>query len=714
MLIAVGSTVKVPDGRDGVVIAVSGQRLTVKMTDGSFESWLLGEWISVLSEPDDEERSDLEALALAMAPQSEIDRVELIRHHMNEVETGYWHREPHPERPWEPRCRYEPSLPIGDRERAKAKEFLTDSHPALHRRTVSTIRKWRHDLKLHGLAGLVDQRVVRRTATILDADPAVVELVRCQVNQAVNEPTRTFNYFMRQVTKAAKVEGVELPSPSTIRAMQQQISRGVDLFGSAKARRSAASSTGGAIERNDAAFPGEYVEVDSTRVDVEVILPDGGVGRPELTVAIDEYTHTPLSCRVLPFGALSGPDAAAMVAECSAPRAAVPEWKGSTAFHESKALRIGALAPSESPLAEMPPIVALNVGIVDHAACGHGHDAPAAGSSATVNDGSEDQSSLPCIHPHGFVTDNGKAYLSAEVTEACSGVNLYRSRYATGSDKPHIERLFSRLSVLWESMPGYVGRSAEHRGRDDRADGKTRQERRELLYTCEELEAILQTFFAGVWMDTPISGNRIPGHDGDVSPRQKWDHYVATYGEVRVRTSTTAYFSALPTAWRTIQREGIEFNGRKYNSAALNGFRRQNSGRAGDRRPDAHPIKFHPGDVSVIFWLDPATDQWTPIPWVYRNEMTLPFAERSWRHARRDALARVSDANEHQIGQTLERLLTSIEHGPDARTRRLCAQNAVAVEQAHKNRPPINPTDPDTATTPLDTRPPRPAMRRLT
>lgn len=677
MLISVGSHIRLSDGQTGTVVAMTGRRLTVQPDDsGELMSVLLGDWITEVN--GEHGSCDVAGtLALDLIPKAERERIELIAHHLNEIETGFWHREPRSDRPWEPRPEFDPDLPIAERERAKVAEFATDSHPALSGRSLGTVRKWRGDYHRKGLAGLADKRLQRKLATVRDADPGLVKVIGEQLDATINEPTRTGDHFYRRVVEAGKKAGVAVPSKSTVRVLVEQLSRGRDPFGSARARRSAASSSGGAVERNDAVYPGEYVQVDSTVIDVQVLLPDGSTGRPELTLAIDEYTRTPLSWRVLPYGALKGVDAAAMIADCTTPRTSRPRWQGSTAFHAVRPPRNTVTAEREvADVAEAPVVVADNIELPAEAG-------PADG--------------IPLIKPHALVTDNGKAFLAAEVMEACRGVSIYRARYGTGSDKAVVERAFRRLNTeLWQSLPGYVGPNIEMRGRQPR-QRKADDALAAALFTCDELEAILSSFFHGPWMNTPVRGNRIPGHDGDVSPREKWNHFVAVYGHVRVPESRDSYFAALKTEWRTIQPEGIEYHGRKYNSDILDGFRRQNSGLAKGRRADAHPIKVHPGDVSVIYWLHPTRQEWTPIEWVYSKETPLPFAERSWQMARRNAIAKHHDASERDIRDELEQLVGRAAEGPDvdARTRRIKAENDAATEAARTKRPTPKPHDPE-------------------
>jgi hypothetical protein len=59
-----------------------------------------------------------------------------------------------------------------------------------------------------------------------------------------------------------------------------------------------------------------------------------------------------------------------------------------------------------------------------------------------------------------FVSDNFRS--------SCAhlGISIQPAHLATGSDKPHIERMFSSLGTLFcQFAAGYLGRSADRRGR---------------------------------------------------------------------------------------------------------------------------------------------------------------------------------------------------------------------------------------------------------
>lgn len=66
----------------------------------------------------------------------------------------------------------------------------------------------------------------------------------------------------------------------------EQLDRHRGSFGAATTRRSKAVRPDRTFRSSQPSRPGELVEIDSTPLDLFVQLPDGTVGRPELTYAI--------------------------------------------------------------------------------------------------------------------------------------------------------------------------------------------------------------------------------------------------------------------------------------------------------------------------------------------------------------------------------------------------------------------------------------------
>src|SRR5712671_1168113 len=80
----------------------------------------------------------------------------------------------------------------------------------------------------------------------------------------------------------------------------------------------------------------------------------------------------------------------------------------------------------------------------------------------------EHAAARPVIVPDTIVIDHGSVFVSAAFRSACRhlGISIQPAHLASGSEKPHIEKMFSTLGTLFcQFAAGYLGRSADRRGR---------------------------------------------------------------------------------------------------------------------------------------------------------------------------------------------------------------------------------------------------------
>ena len=78
-----------------------------------------------------------------------------------------------------------------------------------------------------------------------------------------------------------------MPSRATFYRLVARVSAGRHTFGSARTRRSLAKRPDGPFGMVTAARPGEWMQIDSTPLDVRVVLDNGMTDRAELTWLID-------------------------------------------------------------------------------------------------------------------------------------------------------------------------------------------------------------------------------------------------------------------------------------------------------------------------------------------------------------------------------------------------------------------------------------------
>ncbi len=147
------------------------------------------------------------------------------------------------------------------------------------------------------------------------------------------------------------------------------------------------------------------------------------------------------------------------------------------------------------------------------------------------------------------------------------------------------------------------------------------------------------------------------------------------------------YLELLPVAWRQINAYGIRIDYRTYDSPELGRWRGQHSGVAAKR--GLWEVHHDPYDLSQVFVRTP--DGWVTAPWTHLPMVSAPFADFTWRHARRlAAQAGRDDTDETEIARILDELLTRAQTGPvdravDPATARVVARTRVG---AATHRPP--------------------------
>jgi putative transposase len=189
-------------------------------------------------------------------------------HQIVEVMTG---RPPDTLSDARPRPGFDPETrTLRHREQAKAEELGVGAR---------TIRRKRLRYQAQGLAGLVDWRADRQRSVQGRTDPRVLEALRQAIEEATEKSTRTAGYFywrVQQLLTAQHGAGVvPMPSRATFYRLFERLSQGRHTTGSARTRRSLANRPDGPFGELVACRPGELVEIDSTPLDVLVLLDEG-------------------------------------------------------------------------------------------------------------------------------------------------------------------------------------------------------------------------------------------------------------------------------------------------------------------------------------------------------------------------------------------------------------------------------------------------------
>ena len=259
-----------------------------------------------------------------------------------------------------------------------------------------------------------------------------------------------------------------------------------------------------------------------------------------------------------------------------------------------------------------------------------------------------------CRYLHNI--DHGSVFVSANFRDSCRhlGISIQPAHLATGSDKPHIEKMFSSLGTLFcQFAAGYLGRSADRRGRhvDDQP-----------LWSLMQMQDLLDEWLIAVWQNRAHDGLRDPLHPQRAfSPDQKYAALIETAGYVPVPLSGEDHIELLPATWRAVNAYGVMISHRTYDAAELNPIRQQKSGVAA--RKGLWEVRRDPYDVSRVFVRGPGG--WITCPWKYLGQVPFPFGELAWDHVSgRLAEQGRGDASELERAQAVDDLLRRAYHGP--------------------------------------------------
>ncbi len=262
----------------------------------------------------------------------------------------------------------------------------------------------------------------------------------------------------------------------------------------------------------------------------------------------------------------------------------------------------------------------------------------------------------PVIIPDTIVIDHGSVFVSDNFRASCRhlGISIQPAHLATGSDKPHIEKMFSSLGTLFcQFAAGYLGRSADRRGRkvEDQP-----------LWSLMQMQDLLDEWLVSVWQNREHDGLRDPlCAQRALSPNQKYAALVETAGYVPVPLSAADYIELLPAVWRAVNAYGIKISHRTYDAEELNPIRQQKSGVTPCK--GQWEVHHDPYDVSRVFVRGP--DGWITCRWKYLDKVPAPFGELAWDHVS-GRLAEQGHAGPSELERALavDDLLRRAYHGP--------------------------------------------------
>ena len=361
-----------------------------------------------------------------------------------------------------------------------------------------------------------------------------------------------------------------------------------------------------------AAAPGDVMQIDSTPLDVLVRLDNGVPDRVDLTGIIDVATRTVTAAVLRP--ATRSVDASVLLARTVTPEPMRPGWP--------EAMR---MSESALPFRRM----------------------------LSIDERLEHAAARPVIIPQMIVVDHGKVFVSESFKASCAflGISFQPARKATGTDKPHIERMLGSVATMFaQYVSGYAGRSPEYRGRgtEDKA-----------VWSLPELQDLLDQWLIAEWQNRPHDGLRDPLHPGRAfTPNEKYAVLTETAGYVPLALSPDDHVELLPATWRAVNAYGIKISRRVYDGAELNPLRMQHS--SVTARKGLWEVHYDPYDISRIWVRDHWNGGWITVFWTQLRRVAAPFGELAWDHVRKS----LPGATEADLADAVEDLLTRAGQGP--------------------------------------------------
>lgn len=459
-----------------------------------------------ISAADDFDSADTIVSAL---PDVERSRVTELTGHIREVLTGYSSGTAESAKDDEPRPAYVAEIPITTRYQSKADEL------AVSRRTIE---QWVADFRRHGEAGLARSRRHKPLGLVDQRwiDMAVEVIVEYE-NQSRPSRAMVIKSANARVVARYGPGVVQNPSRATAYRVLEQLEQRHPTFRlSTKRNRDIADRPGEAYGKLRPSRPGEYMLMDTTRLDVFALDPlTLRWVQAELTVGMDWYTRCITGIRVTPVSTKSV-DAAAVLYQAYRPRPAGTDWPERAVWPEHGVPR--------SVLVETESI-----------------------------DESSTMAASPAIVPDTIVIDHGKIYVSEHLTSVCQrmGISIQPARLRTGRDKGPVERFFRTIREdLLQALPGYKGPDVHSRGLNPES---------EAFFYLDELEDIVREWVAADYHHRPhdsLVEPKIPSLR--MSPAQKFDEGIARAGYIEAPRDPDLAYEFLKTHWRKVQHYGVD------------------------------------------------------------------------------------------------------------------------------------------------------------
>ena len=581
---------------------------------------------------------------MAGLPESERERVESLEENLLEALTGYRRGYAAMALPDEPRDLYEPSLTtLSQRIEQKAKEL-----------GLADFSVWRYIDKYRneGVWGLVDKRKTGLKGDFPKVDARLKRAAQVVLDRLTNESRFSKDHIrrlvVRELPKLFPGEAIEVPSRKTFNALLDRLDRGRGIFGSAKSKRERANQPKATYRPLEVVRPGEAVVIDATPLDAFAIDPlTLEWTQVRLTIALDLYSGSIVAWRFT-AGSEKAVDAALLLYDVLRP----------------KAMRAGWPERARWPYVGVPEHVIVEL----------------------LPDGERDYgvSNIPVVNPDSVWIDHGRVFVSKAFLDACRrlGVNVQFARPYTPTDKANVERLFRTIREQFvQNLPSYKGANVLDRGKAPEL---------EATLFIEQIEEMFAEWVAVYWQRRPHQGLELPALPRlDISPSDMFQDGLNRAGYSYVVPDARLHFELLPTVWRKINHYGVDVDGLRYNADVLAEHRDVAS--PYPKHGGQWPFRRDPRDLSVLYFLDPATNEWEEVPRHKPRVKGRPFDENTLAYAKTLVMERLGstrNARMAAISKELDDLLDRQDAlaSESKREHRLAARRVMQAKNAARDR----------------------------
>lgn len=494
---------------------------------------------------------------------------------------------------------------------------------------VSMTTMWRKWERFNdaGLLGCLDQRGMPGHVRLSKVDERVILTLEMVKTLYVDKSTPTKKQIIEIACRRLTDDNVPVPSRSSMYALLNGLDRGEHTTGDSTSRRSHANSPDRAYRRIVALYPGEEVQLDSTPLDAMALLADGQPCRIDLAAGIDVATGS-ITAAILRPNACKTVDALELWANSCVPQQMLPGWADNMAAARSY------LSDKLSPQVDIDRALA----------------------------------NKPVIDVRGLVVDRGKIFVSAAFERATElrGVHSRVAPPYSPTAKPHIERLLKTIGddfVRW--IPGYKGRSVNHRGRKPEKD---------TVWPLFLLQALLDEWVITVYQNRPHTGLHLTAAPRmELSPNAIYRAMSETTPTPVRALTRDEWISLHPCEFRRINRYGINLFNLVYDNDSPRFHQMRRTKSLNSKQKGKWEVRYDPNNLMQIWVRDESLafdsqgerkiqdNGWIECRWVLAKYVTIPFGLDILKAVRKDL---GKSANDKEVLKRSEQIHRQLLGGP--------------------------------------------------